>query len=223
MSVTPVVHHSEPVAASSGAGGDAGGFTLIEVVLALTIFALMGGILYGAFSLSHSAAEKADVNAIRNQRQRSVADLLASYIRSAYPYRESPQEQAPFFEGDEEALTFVSAYSQGMGGRGMAKIQISKAEDENGRVVVTLQETTPVRIGGEGAATGQTYRLTLSEGLREFRLAYMDPQAEDESWEERWDAGERRTLPRAVRLSYRDEGGREVRWVFPVMMIVLAP
>ena len=34
------------------------GFTLIEVVLALTIFALMGGILYGVFSLGHTAVEK---------------------------------------------------------------------------------------------------------------------------------------------------------------------
>jgi len=224
MSPTAVAHRSRPVAAPPMAGGDAGGFTLIEVVLALTIFALMGGILYGAFSLSHSATEKAEVSASQNQKQRSVADLLASYIRSAYPYRESPQEQTPFFEGNAEALAFVSAYSQGMGGRGMAKIEISKAGDENGgRVAVQLQETTPVRIGGEGSATGQTYRLVLAESLREFRLAYLDPQAEDDHWEERWDAGERRTLPRAVRLSYRDEGGREVRWVFPIMMVVLAP
>src|SRR6266545_1672035 len=80
----------------------AAGFTLIEVVLALTIFALMGGILYGAFSLSHSAVEKSQVNSTRTQKQRSIADLLGSYVRSTFPYRESPQEQTAFFEGDGE-------------------------------------------------------------------------------------------------------------------------
>jgi general secretion pathway protein J len=223
MNVTEVFHQPKPASVRPRRHGGAGGFTLIEVVLALTIFALIGGILYGAFSLSHSAVEKAEVNATQNQKQRSVADLLASYIRSAYPYRESPQEPAPFFAGEADALTFVSAYSQSLGGRGMAKIEITKDEDENGRAVVRLRETTPVRISGDGAAPGQTYRLALYEGVREFRLAYLDPQAADESWEERWNGQERRLLPRAVRLSFRDERGSELRWVFPVMMVVLAP
>jgi prepilin-type N-terminal cleavage/methylation domain-containing protein len=201
---------------------NSGGFTLIEVVLALTIFALMGGVLYGAFSLGHSAVEKAEINSTRNQKQRSIADLLASYIRSAYPYRESPQEQTAFFEGDSEGLTFVSAYSQGMGGRGMAKVQITVAEDDNGRTTVRLQETVPVRINSDGAASGQSHEIVLHDNVRQFRLAYLDPQAEEESWEERWDARERRVLPRAVRFTYEDERGREVRWIFPVMMMVLA-
>jgi len=199
------------------------GFTLIEVVLALTIFALMGGILYGAFSLGHSAVEKSQANSTRNQKLRSIADLLGSYVRSAFPYRESPQEQTAFFEGDSESLTFVSAYSQGMGGRGMAKIQITKNEDEKGRATVKLQETAPVRINSEAAAAGQTHGIVLHDDVREFRLAYLDPQAEEEIWEERWDASERRMLPRAVRFTYQDARGKEVRWIFPVMMSVLAP
>jgi hypothetical protein len=56
-----------------------------------------------------------------------------------------------------------------------------------------------------------------------LRFAYLDPQAELETWEERWDGGERRTLPRALRLSYRDESGQETHWIFPLMMSVLAP
>jgi prepilin-type N-terminal cleavage/methylation domain-containing protein len=199
------------------------GFTLIEVVLALTIFALIGGILYGAFSLSHSAVEKSQVNSMRNQKQRSIADLLGSYVRSTFPYRESPQEQTAFFEGDVESLTFVSAYSQGMGGRGMAKIQISMDEDDNGRETVKLEETAPVRLSSESGVGGQTYSIVLQDNVKEFRLAYLDPQAEEETWEDRWDGRERRMLPRAVRFTYQDERGKEVRWIFPVMMTVLTP
>src|SRR5262245_6635967 len=161
------------------------GFTLIEVVLALTIFALMGGILYGAFSLGHRAVERSENHVTQNQKRRSVADLLASYIRSTYPYRESPQEQSAFFEGDSESLTLVSAYSQGMGGRGMAKIQITADEDDNGRTTVKLQETVPVRINSESAAQGVNHEIVLYDNVRQFRLAYLDPQAEEESWEER--------------------------------------
>ena len=90
------------------------------MVLAITIFALMGGVLYGAFSLGHTAVEKSEKSFNRSQKTRSIGDLLATYIRSAYPYRESIQEQTIFFEGERESLTFVSAYSHAMGGRGMA-------------------------------------------------------------------------------------------------------
>ncbi|MBF8254302.1 MAG: Prepilin-type N-terminal cleavage/methylation domain-containing protein, partial [Deltaproteobacteria bacterium] len=107
---------------SSGSITAAHGFTLIEVVLALSIFALMAAILYGAFALGHTAVEKSDANSTRNQKQRAIADLLGGYIRSTFPYRDSPQEQSIFFDGESDGLTFISAYSQGMGGRGMAKI-----------------------------------------------------------------------------------------------------
>jgi prepilin-type N-terminal cleavage/methylation domain-containing protein len=199
------------------------GFTLIEVVLALTIFALMSGILYGVFALGHNAVEKSQANAGRNQKQRSVGDLVGSYISSAFPYKESPQDPATFFQGETDSVTFISAYSQGMGGRGMAKIQIAAGDDANGRTLLKLEETTPVRIGEQTGATGQSYSVVLQDGVKELRLAYLDPQPEEETWEERWDGRERRVLPRAVRLTYLDDQGKPVRWIFPVMMTVLAP
>jgi prepilin-type N-terminal cleavage/methylation domain-containing protein len=199
------------------------GFTLIEVVLALTIFALMGTILYGAFSLGHSAVEKSENGFARSQKLRTVSDLLASYVRSAYPYRESEQDQSIYFAGEVDSLTFVSAYSHGMGGRGMAKISIAKGEAGDGRVTIQLEETVPVRLSDEDGGAGQTHHLTIQENLKDFRLAYLDPQAEAEQWEDRWDAKERRFLPRAIRFVFIDQNGKEVRWVFPLMMMVLAP
>jgi prepilin-type N-terminal cleavage/methylation domain-containing protein len=198
------------------------GFTLIEVVLALSIFALLGTILYGAFALSHSAVEKSQRAASQSQTLRSTADLLASYIRSAYPYRGSVQEQAVFFEGEIDNLTLISAYSHGMGGRGMARIQIASEEDDSGRAALHLEETTPVRVSGEDGG-GQTHRLILRQRIADFQLAYLDGQAAEETWEERWDGAERRILPRAIRMSFVEESGNQVQWVFPVMINVLAP
>ena len=204
-------------------GAPTRGFTLIEVVLALTIFALMGAILYGAFSLGHNAVAKSEAHSSRHQKQRAVAELLGNYVRSGFPYRESLQDQTIYFLGESDSVTFVSTYSQAMGGRGMAKIRIGKEIDADGRTGLMLEEIVPVRINSEAGAAGQRHGVLLQNDMRAVRFAYLDPQAETDLWEDRWDGAERRLLPRALRISYRDENGEETRWVFPLMMSVLAP
>ncbi len=203
------------------------GFTLIEVMLAMTIFALMSTVLYGAFSLGHSAVEKSQRSFERNQKLRAVDELLGSYIRSAYPYRSSPQGSTILFAGEQADLTFVSSFSLAMGGRGMAKVHLFWEGDENRAGVLRLEEETPVRVLSEEdekdnqGHQGLSNSLVLREGVKEVRITYLDSQSDEEKWEERWDARERNVLPRAVRLNYLTAEGRKVQWVFPVMMNLL--
>jgi type II secretion system protein J len=199
------------------------GFTLLEVVLAMSIFAIMGGIVYGAFSLSHRAVEKSQASFERNQKLRSFTDLLGSYIRSAYPYRQSVQDTTVFFDGQEDRLTFVSSLSLAMGGRGMSKIRIAWDRAEEGEGSIQLEEEVPVRfnLSEDRDYGGVRNDVVVQERVKELRFAYLDSKSEEERWEERWDGREKLALPRAVRLSYRTREGRDIRWVFPVMMSVL--
>ena len=181
--------------------------------------------LYGAFSLGHSAVEKTQKSFEKNQKLRAVDELVGSYIRSAFPYRSSPQGTPILFTGEESELTFVSSFSLAMGGRGMAKVRLFWEGDENRPGRLRLEEEIPVRVPseeGNEAHEGLSNGLVVREGVKEFRITYLDPQSDEEKWEERWDARERNTLPRAVRLHYLTEEGREVQWVFPVMMNLLA-
>jgi type II secretory pathway component PulJ len=200
-----------------------GGFTLLEVVLAFTLFAVLGVILYGAFSVGHRAMEKTQVVFDANQKFRSAIDLLGSYVRSSLPYRSSPQDPEVFYTGDETQVEFVSSFSLAHGGRGIAKIRIYAENGQQDRQIIKLEEQVPVRLKQEkeGAAISNT--LVLRERVSGFRLAYLDAQDERENWLERWDKNEHKGIPRAVRLSYRNENGREVQWTFPVMITVLAP
>lgn len=202
---------------------DSRGFTLLEVVLAMSIFAIMGGIVYGAFSLSHRAVEKSQASFERNQKLRSFTDLLGSYIRSAYPYRQSVQDTTVFFDGQEDQLTFVSSLSLAMGGRGMSKVRIAWDRAEEGEGSIQLEEEVPVRfnLSEDRDYGGVRNDVVVQERVKELRFAYLDSKSEEERWEERWDGREKLALPRAVRLSYRTREGRDIRWVFPVMMSVL--
>src|SRR3972149_3660134 len=92
------------------------GFTLIEVTIAITLLALIAMTLYGAFYLGHRAVEKSQARSDESQKIRSREDLLAGYIRSAYPVRFSRQTPEIYFSGQENRLEFVSALSSGRRG-----------------------------------------------------------------------------------------------------------
>src|SRR5512132_3393879 len=109
-----------------------------------------------------------------------------------------------------------------MCGRGMAIITVEKPDTETGRMSFRLTETAPVRVGSEGGDAGQRYSLLIQEGIRDFHLAYLDVEGDKENWEDRWDGKERPRLPRALKISFIDAEGKEVRWVFPFMLAVLS-
>ena len=199
------------------------GFTLIEVILAMTLLALLVAVLYSAFYLGHRAAEKVEARFEENQRLRSLGDFLGTYLKSAYPYRPSMREAAVFFSGEGERLTFVSALSIGMGGRGMAKVHLFLESGGETGGLLTVEEEIPVRVEEREESAGHRNSLVLQQGVRELRLDYLDPQSEEERWVEQWDGKEKRTLPRAVRMSFRGQRGEEIQWVFPIMMSVLSP
>jgi general secretion pathway protein J len=199
------------------------GFTLVEVMLALSLFALLGTILYGAIALGHGAVEKSRHSFEKNQELRSAVDLLGGYIRSSYPYRLSPQNPSFFYRGEETELNFISSFSLAMGGRGMANIRLFWQSQNGEEGLLKLEEQVPVRLADENGGGGYNHGVVIRDRVSAFRLAYLDAQSEKEEWVERWDTTERKALPRAVRLSFRTAADGEVEWVFPVMMSVLAP
>jgi len=189
------------------------GFTLIELMVAITLLALIVAILYGAFFLGHRAAEKARVRFDKSQTLRTVGEYLGTLIRSAYPYRSSGEGSVPF-SGEKEQLSFVSAVSMGVEGRGVSKIILSW---NGGSGDVTLVEEAPVWAEGHGNT------VTLWKGAEDLTLEYLDSEDDEERWVNEWDGESKKSLPRAIRVSLRDNGGKELRWVFPIMIQVLSP
>jgi general secretion pathway protein J len=201
------------------------GFTLIELTIAITLLALMVILLYGSFYLSERAVAKAQARADESQSLRTFEQFLGGYIRSAYPYRPSARDAAIYFNGDDRSVEFISSLSTSLGGRGMSRVRISSDLVGNTGATLTLEEEMPVRVGDKGGGGGFRNSLVLAEGLRGLRFEYLDsdPQKEEENWFDEWDGRQKRALPRAVRLVYRGDSGRDINWTFPIMMKVLSP
>ena len=189
----------------------------------MTLLVLITTVLYGGFYLSQRAMQSWQVHAEESQRIRAVEDFLGSYIRSAYPYRLTPRDQAVVFSGEESRLTFVSAISAGMGGRGLAKVSLYWESNQDRTGLLALEEEIPMRWESQDESAGYRNKMVLRQGVKSLRFHYLEPRSEEERWVERWDGEERKALPRAIRISLEDEGGEEVDWLFPIMISVLTP
>ncbi|MGH7843802.1 MAG: prepilin-type N-terminal cleavage/methylation domain-containing protein [Candidatus Binatia bacterium] len=195
------------------------GLTLIEVILAMTIFSLIAAILYGALYLSRRAAIKGILSAETSQRERMLGSFLAGYVRSAFPYRASAQDQSIFFYGEESRLTFVSALSRGLGGRGLAKVTV-QWEGQQGDPL-TLEEEMPVRFAEQQEGLGYRNRVVLYPAVDGLQIEYLPAEGDEAGWVEQWDGAEKKSLPRAIRVRLRAAGGERKQWVVPIMMEAL--
>jgi general secretion pathway protein J len=175
------------------------GFTLIEVVLALTIFGLLTLLAYGAFFVGHRAVLKGEREADVNQRLRVVDDLIARQVRSAvFYFARHEDEVLPYFLGRQDGMSFVTAAPQGGNGTGLAVITYQVA---NGRFTVEERGIFTPNDLYEPPADARVERAVLFEDFSSIRFEYLAPEDTESNWQPTWDAREEEMLPAAVRLT----------------------
>ncbi len=88
----------------------ASGFTLIEVVLALTLSAVVLSIVYSAMHLSYRTSRKGEARMDRSQHIRTLVDRLVPVIHSAYPLvQQIEEDRVLLFSGESDSLGLVTA------------------------------------------------------------------------------------------------------------------
>ena len=190
--------------------GDAeSGFTLVELLVALMIFAMLAaagvGLLGFSVRAQGASREKLDeVAAIRRLSALMTADLAQAAPRVS---RTEAGDFVPAFTGGtgepgEPALTFVR--------RGWS--------NSNGAARASLQKVEYVRVADrierrawpmlDGAEPGPP--AVVARGVEGFTLRYRNA----DGWRERWDAEKVDALPRAVEASVEWRGIGAVKLLF---------
>ena len=86
------------------------GFTLLELILAITILSMVTLIIGSGFRLGVKAWEKGEAEAQETQRLRMLSGLISQNLKSAYPYKtEVEGRKVVLFEGDKNSVVFVTA------------------------------------------------------------------------------------------------------------------
>lgn len=175
------------------------GFTLVEVVVALFIFALLAaaGVSLLSFTVKAQAASARVLAEVSDDRRLSailIADLGQAVPRIS---RDLSGATRPAFEADQDEM--LMAYV-----RGGSKPQ---------HVEIRLVNGTLVRIATpfvDGAATNVP--ITLETDVERVRLRFRTKT----DWIDNWDSERTDTLPRAIELTMTRRGEAPVKRLFLV-------
>jgi general secretion pathway protein J len=202
------------------------GFTLMEVMIAVAITALMGGLIATSFTTSFRAKEIIEGEAERYRMLRAAMSRMSREIGAAFVsdrydlkrYRDSYARPTNFV-GDRDRLLFTS----------LAHERLYTDAKESDQMVVEYSVKTSAERGANGRRDlirrenpvldermdrGGTEDV-LFEGVLRLEFNYWDSDKKD--WVNEWDTrrSERKSfLPTRVRITLyaKDENDREVRY-----------
>jgi prepilin-type N-terminal cleavage/methylation domain-containing protein len=187
------------------------GFTLMEVLLAVTILSLVMTVVYSTWHTAFAAWKRGQDTMETFQRQRVVMETLAELVKSIVFYGSQSElyqiigEHQP---GLGDSISFVTASDVSLPpgdtlAAGMRRVKLFMARDQSGAPVLAISNQ-PALEPEETDYTPAAH--VLSTEVSGFFVRYRDPR--DGVWREKW--AEPTVVPAAVEftLVFGHERGR---------------
>ncbi|MBI3995647.1 MAG: prepilin-type N-terminal cleavage/methylation domain-containing protein [Nitrospirae bacterium] len=198
------------------------GFTLLELLIALGIAAVVITLLYETFNAVLRSTRQVDEESEIDQMARISMGIMVTELKSAYWRPPGNQSQStPFvFEGQDgldggdpsDTLRFT-ALSHARVDHGIADPTLSVLEyglvpvpETEAAVLMHAEETNVLSLSEESLE-----RYELAERVIGLNFRYFDGK----EWSDQWSASDQKKLPKAVeiQLVLKDPAGRERRFI----------
>ncbi len=198
------------------------GFTLLELLIAITLSILILVILGAALRLGYRSQAKGAERGEMTQKIRILEDRIAWLIRGAYPlYLNKPEEKKIFFEGKSDRVGFVtsSVDTHGTGPEDLAGLKwVSIFTDSDG---LKIREKVFFLEDVFDDSKGKVYLLDPEVKKIAFEFFEIKEDEKQGSWISEWEPGEKETIPQAVKVTITlERNGRKIE--LPEMIVKTA-
>jgi general secretion pathway protein J len=197
------------------------GFTLLEMLVAVTLVAMMAVGLWAAFRTSIRSWSRGTEFMDANQRHRSILDLVRKQMASTYGLYtpiDPLKGGAPhlIFSGNESSIQFVSLNSlQFQESPGLTLVYYETVRDsEGGYALVEKEARYTGQLPSQEAAENLSRATPIFEKLSSCIFEYFDPGNENNpaQWVKEWDGEKTGQLPVAISVTMisRDSRGNSL-------------
>ena len=186
------------------------GFTLVELLISLTILSIILVIVLGAFRVGVRAWEKGEQDIDSNQRSRIVLDLVKQQLSSIVLKKITVNTQSFFLKGDAKSLEFVSMLSLDPGNEfGSVYVKYVVKEKEDQKESLAFYERNIVFMDKEFNPENlddNDFHELISDA-REVSFKYLKQPEEEKAyeWQETWDPEKDSGMPPAVKMILKKE------------------
>ena len=177
------------------------GFTLVELLVALTLLGLLSGLVFGGFRFGVRAWERVDAHVDHASEIQWAQAFLRRRLSEAAPVRPATKQRnrPVLFEGTSTTLAFVTvlAVHGEVGGHSVLKLDLRR-RDGAGALILGW---APHRFDAEDLGVQELDERVLIDGVERVEFAYFgraDPEQARPDWRDEWRDAER--LPRLVRI-----------------------
>lgn len=178
------------------------GFTLLELLIATTVMAMLALALSGGIRFGMTAWEAGERRSDRTETPAQVHALLRRQIEQAFPLAKRGEARTVTFEGEADRLRFLTLLPERLGVPGLADVTLrldGSGGREGAKLLMAWQPLGETRAPAAG-------RVLLA-GIERLDFAYFggDRRGARPDWRPSWtDAG---FLPKLVRLRVRLKDG----------------
>src|SRR5450631_836984 len=156
------------------------GFTLVELVVALLLLALMSAMLYGSLALSANSWDRGEAKAEQSSDMRLTETFLRTLLMAQHPLRfHKVAEQPLYFQGTHETLAFAATLPARAGG-GMYYFRLEVVGDRD-KQQLTLSRVVPDYAAIALPSFSDAKTSILADSIAEVRFQYFgrDPDANE--------------------------------------------
>lgn len=191
------------------------GFTLLELVVAITLMGLVLVVLYSGLRLGLNGWDSGERRAEASNRLRSVQEFLRRQLaQSMTVYQTQANEKRKkivVFAGEAAVVEFVAPMLVHLGQGGLYRVRVETAD---GQMRVRWRPYLP----GDPTA-GEERETVLLEGVSDVEWTYFGPERDEDQepprWHSEWANQERRPLLVRLNLTLRGES-------WPDLVVALA-
>lgn len=183
--------------------GDArAGFTLLELLIAITLLGLLMATLFGGLQLGARVWERGEARLDQSARLQVVQNFLHDRLVQSYPLDvvdDRTSRRALAFEGSSDALRFVTLMPEHLG-TGFVEFVVAVGDQVDTKQLIVQWRPFDVSKPLPQAADAELQVKVLLERIEDLEISYYGAPSRNlpAAWYEEW--REASVLPQLVRI-----------------------
>lgn len=191
--------------------GHEGGFTLVELLVALALLSIIAVLVANGLSFGARVWERGYVGSEALNETQSLQGFFRRMIASLYPYVDDAEMRTQYvaFDGEPERMRFVAPALAQLPVPGMTRYEISVAQDAHSSDLI-LRWCSLDKCRTAADFYNEANRAVIAHDVTRIRFRYGAHFQPHQDWQSTWSG--RTALPERIEVTLGFGEGKHLAW-----------